>query len=78
MLKLCDDLQNIIIAYLDLDNYYTLTNSYTKFSIARYENLYVCDLIKSVNSRILDVNITKNYKIAESCLVDTLKLFKFL
>ncbi len=50
MLKLCDDLQNIIIAYLDLYDYYMLYMIDDRFSIIRYKKLYTTKSVININS----------------------------
>ncbi len=54
MHKICEDLQNLIIAYLDLTTYSTLNQLNSNYNICRYEKIHTSDLIKTLNSRLLD------------------------
>ncbi len=61
MLKLSKDLQNLIISYLDPTTYSRLNILDGKFSITRYEELYIRDLVKNIKVSDLENGIIKDY-----------------
>ncbi len=77
MLKLVDDLQNIIITYLDPKTYSILSILYQNFTINRYETPYIKNLIASINL-INSKNIEITSDIIKSCVFNVLNLFRKL
>ncbi len=77
MLKLVDDLQNIIITYLDPATYSILSTLSKEFSITRYENLYTNDLRKRL-AEISDNIILRSLGSEIFNLFLNLKIFEYI
>ncbi len=81
MLKLTNDLQNLIITYLDPVTYSILTLLHKDFTLIKYENLYTNTLTKIINTRLSDIeslNIKEISDIVKSCLFEVTNLFRKL